>query len=81
MNSIITAALTAARVPDDYSEENCSSLITPILCLFEERELLGWRFSGIFYRQRARQNSSKQPSKVKSLKRQIFQQSSNLHIL
>lgn len=84
MDSIITAALTAASVPDGFSEENSSSLVTSSLCLTEKREQMGWRldrakrFSGILYRQRARQNTFKQLNISKSFKWQVSQWSSNL---
>lgn len=80
MDSLITAALTAVRVPDDYSEENSSSHVS----LRKESGLPGAGtelrdFQGSsLYRQRARQNGSKQPNKAKSLKRRVFQWSSNL---
>lgn len=83
MEFIITAPLTAIRVPDDYSEENSLSLITSILRLASKGEWLGRcrdrakRFPGI-YRQRARQNAFKQANKPKSLKWRAFQRGSNL---
>lgn len=78
MEFIITAPLTAIRVPDDYSEENSLSLITSILRLTSKGERLGRkRFPGI-YRQRARQNAFKQANKPKSLKWWAFQRGSNL---
>lgn len=83
MEFIITAPLTAIRVPDDYSEENSLSLITYILRLASKGEWLGRcrdrakRFPGI-YRQRARQNAFKQANKLKSLKWRAFQRGSNL---
>lgn len=65
MDSIITAALTAVRVPDDYSEDDSSSLIPSILSLTKKKReaKLVKRFPGIFYRQRARQMGSNKPIK------------------
>lgn len=87
MDSIITVALTAVRVPDYYTEGDSSLLITSnsVSCGEKERESLSWRregvkrFPGICYRQKARQNGFKQTLHSKILEKlQAFQWGSNL---